>query len=209
MAAMEAVCVREIQKMEFMFDVSNWKSTERVVSSLGSFGDGITDRIRLRILESLEYLATFTRHRMSDSTATSIRRVVQEVLPFPILGKPRSRSLTIERRGLLQLTAQIGESLGYDGSLYLRSASVVDCGAQLLGRALAVAHAIGDRHLMSKIEGNFDTALDGAARSGDTDLPAILSAFRVQGRTGRSTYPELAGHLLNRIVVDSHKEYQR
>jgi hypothetical protein len=162
----------------------------QALSELGHYPESIGFEARREILELLCDVASDTRHRMPALVAFMIRHHAIDVLRLHYLYSGRTHRTTHDRFALLEYGIQLGANMAYDGALYLHSVKIVDEGCEILWRLLSYATIHKHRKLRAAVLDGFETALDGATRSGSKATVALVETAKRYGESGGMRSPE-------------------
>ena len=188
-AALDAGIVLDVYRRRV--DASGeWADIEGEVSTLGSYPEEMGHEARRAILDSLDTLASGARFKMPHAVAASISRVTIDLLPLSLLhGERRRRPLRLDIDLLIRATA-VGEALAYDGALKLGNIRIAEEGCDILWRVLSFAVIHKNGRLRVVVTRSFETALDGATRSGIPGAVELVKLTQAHGKAGGTRIPD-------------------
>ncbi len=189
-AALDANVVTQLWKLKTSWAWDDWRN---LLLEVDSFPPGIGYEAKRAILERLVYATVGTRNKMPGEIATMISDRTVDLLPLELRQRRKGRRPTKDDRDLLQLAAEIGEALAYDGALYLHDVEVVYAGCEILWRVLSYARINSLADVDSDVIASFETALDGATRSGLAEAVQLVQLAKQHGAEKRlrpPTYPK-------------------
>ena len=196
---LDAVSIREIQRIRRQLNRFDGEEALGNVYELAAYIEGSGERARRAILEALDYAASRTRLRMPADMAQAIAHVTYDALPIRNLRSPSDVTISVTEIELMEYGLAIGVALSYDGALYLHDMKIVDAGGELLWKILRYARINKETALQKHALEGFETAEDGAKRSGDPDTVALLKLYREHGLSGDWRNPIYGEKLLERI----------
>ncbi len=189
LAALDAGIVLDVHRLH-VDTAEEWEDIEQQVINLGLYPDAMGYEARLAILERLDSFAAGARFKMPELVAASISRVTIDLLPLSFLHSGRNRRPSRSDIDLLILAATIGESLAYDGALYVKSLRIADEGCDILWRVMSFAVIHKNRRLKEHVRLAFETALDGATRSGVPGAIELVNLAQEHGKAARTRIPQ-------------------
>lgn len=196
---LDAVSVREIQKIRRSIDLDDKEKLIEAVYELSSYIDSSGLRARKEILIALDSLTFRTRLRMPTEAARVIAHVAYEALPIQNQHSQSKTPITDAEIELIQYGLEIGVSLSYEGALRVKDIKIVDVGSELLWKILRYARINKHEDLQQSALQYFDIAEDGAKRGGDSDALTLVQLYREHGISGDWNNPIYGEHLLDRI----------
>jgi hypothetical protein len=100
---------------------------------------------------------------------------------------------------VLEAAMEVGESLAYDGALYVRDPRIVDVGCEVSWRILRLARQRRARRLRAAAEDAFATVLDGAKRSNNSLSLTIVELSRKHAVDGSSVRRALPPDVVDQL----------
>lgn len=189
---LDALVVLDVQKTRRRSGSGDdeWKAAETAIWEVSAYPEAIGFEARRAILDFLYDLASDARHDMPRTVAFSIRHCAVDLLQLHYLYANRHARTTRQNFELLSYGVEVGRSLAYDGALYLRNLRIVDEGCEILWHILSYATIHRHRKLRALVLDGFETALDGATRSGLSTAVTLVREARQHGEAAGHRSPE-------------------
>jgi|GEM_PF-3880190 len=197
--ALDALVVFDLRKLQLRAG-AKWETTTAVLAETAGYPEPLGFVAKQAILDYLADLARRTRSQMPVSVAEAIRSIAIATCDLYFLHTHAKKKINKSDGLLREIVADIGKSMVYDDSLYLRSLPIVEAGGEILWRLLASAVIMKDGILRKAVLEGFDAGIDGAARGPVADAEKVLSTFRNHGLKGGVDYPVFTRDLVFRML---------
>jgi hypothetical protein len=203
--ALDAMVVLDIAKLGHRAG-DDWPNIYETLSGFSAYPDSIGVPARQAIMEYAEAIARRTRSDMPAGVAKRLRDVAIETSELYFLGDRLTGRELKTTTFLRESAAEVGHSLVYDGALRLGSLGIVDAGAEVLWRVLAVATLSKNRVLRKAAMDGFAGGFDGAARGEQPDATTLLTIYRDCGLRGELSHPSFPESILIRRDAEAREE---
>lgn len=200
-AALDAQVVVEVGKIRYRME-TRVDTRGGAIDATLAFPSSIGYHAREAIIELLDGIAADTRFGLKPDTARHVRHRILDLLTPSVYGGDWEDSPSKTDVALCMQAIGVGESMAYDGALYLKSPAITEAGCEILGRIMAIAERFELDDLRRRALAGFELAKDGATRSGMPILVELVTIFWHHSAEGRYRDPNLPPHLAEEIYAE-------